>query len=206
MAVAKTVHHLTEAEYLEIERRAEYKSEFLDGEMFAMSGGTMPHSLIASNLIAALATHLKGKPCLAFTSDLRVKVEACGLYTYPDVSVACGKPQLEDEHNDVLLNPTVIAEVLSDSREAYDRGKKFAMYRQIPSLCEYLLVSQHEPHIEQYIRQPNGDWTLRDVAGLNGGLTLPSLGITVAMSEVYANVTFAPEVWQPEKRSDKNAH
>jgi Uma2 family endonuclease len=192
MAIAKSIHRLSEAEYLEIERRAETKSEFLGGEMFAMSGGTRGHSLIAINLAGELRAQLKGRPCFPYNSDLRVKVEAAGLYTYPDLSVVCGDQQFEDEQGDTLLNPTVIIEVLSDSREAYDRGKKFEIYRRIPSLREYLLVSQHKPQIEQFIRQTNGEWLLRDVQGMDAKVTLPSLGITVALSEVFDKVEFAP--------------
>jgi Uma2 family endonuclease len=192
MAVAKPIRRLTEAEYLEIERRAEYKSEFLEGETFAMSGGTRAHSLIATNLIAELSTQLKQSPCAVFNSDLRVKVQAAGLYTYPDVSVACGEQQFEDEQEDVLLNPVVIVEILSESSEAYDRGKKFEVYRQIMSLSEYILVSQVKPRLEQFIRQAGGEWLLRDVVGLDSKLTLPSLKVTVALSEVYAKVRFAP--------------
>ncbi len=199
MAVAHPVHRLTEAEYLEIERCAEYKSEFLNGEMFAMSGGTLPHSLIACNLIAAMSAQLKGSPCVVLNSDMRVKVQASGLYTYPDVSVACGENQFDDDHDDTLLNPTVIAEVLSDYSEAYDRGKKFALYRQIPSLRDFLLVSQHKPLIEQFIRQESGEWLLRDVAGLESKLSLSSVGITIAMADVYSNVRFVPDSRSPEK-------
>jgi Uma2 family endonuclease len=198
MAAAQPIHRLTQAEYLEIERRAEFKSEFRDGEMFAMSGGSRPHSRIACNLISAIDTQLKGSPCMVFNSDMRVKVQMAGLYTYPDVSVLCGPEEVEDEHDDVLLNPTVIAEVLSDSREAYDRGKKFEMYRRLPSLREYLLVNQHEPLIEQFIRQPGGEWLLRDVSGLEGKLSLPSLGITIALAEVYSKVRFQPAARSPE--------
>jgi Uma2 family endonuclease len=199
MAVANPVHRLTEAEYLEIERHAEYKSEFLDGEMFAMSGGTRAHDHLASNLIFALMAHLKGSPCVVYTSDMRVKVQASGLYTYPDVSVACGEDQVEDEHDDTLLNPTLIVEVLSASTAAYDRGKKFEMYRQIPSLREFLLVNQYKPHIEQFIRQDGGEWLLRDVAGLESNVSLPSVGITIAMADVYSNVQFVPGSNRPEK-------
>jgi Uma2 family endonuclease len=191
MAIAKPTHRLSEAEYLEIERRAEIKSEFLDGEMFAMSGGTRGHSLIASNLIREFSLQLKGRPCIAYTSDLRVKIQAVGLYTYPDLSVVCGDQKFEDERDDILLNPTVIAEVLSDSREAYDRGKKFEMYRQIPSLREYLLVSQRKPQIEQYIRQNNGEWLLRDVQQMTARMELPSLGISISLAEVFDKVEFA---------------
>jgi len=192
MAVAKPIHRLTEAEYLEIERRAEFKSEFLDGEMFAMSGGTRWQSLIANNLGSELRTQLKGRPCIAYTSDLRVKVQAVGLYTYPDLSVVCGEQQFDDTQTDTLLNPTVIVEILSDSSEAYDRGKKFEMYRQIPSLREYLLVSQRRPLIEQFIRQDSGEWLLREVSGMNARLSSPSLNVTIALSEIFSQVEFLP--------------
>ena len=199
MAIAKPVHRLTEAEYLEIERRAEFKSEFLDGEMFAMAGGTRWHSLIANNLGGEFRTRLKGRPCATYTSDLRVKVQASGLYTYPDLSVAGGEQQFVDEHDDTLLNPTVIVEILSDSSEAYDRGKKFEFYRQIPSLREYLLVSQRKPLIEQFIRQNSGEWLLREASGMDARLSLPSLEITIALSDVFAQVQFPTDAGRTEK-------
>jgi Uma2 family endonuclease len=192
MAVANPVHRLTEAEYLEIERRALIKSEFLNGEMFAMSGGTRSHSLIATNMTRAMGNQLEGSPCVVYNSDMRVKVQPDGLYTYPDVSVACGGEEFADEHNDILLNPVFIVEILSASREAYDRGQKFAHYRQIPSLREYLLVSQHKPLVEQFIRQDNGDWLLREVSGLESKLSLSSIVITIEMAKIYANVRFVP--------------
>jgi Uma2 family endonuclease len=191
MASAKPVQHLTAAEYLQMERAAEVKSEFRDGEVFAMSGGTYAHSIIAANIVRHFGNKLEGSGCATCTSDLRVKIEMADLYTYPDVSVVCGERQFEDGTRDVLLNPSVIVEVLSDSTESYDRGKKFEWYRRIPSLREYLLVSQREPHIDQYIRQASGEWLLRDYSGLEGRVALPSLGIEVALSEIFANVDFA---------------
>ena len=128
-------------------------------------------------------------PC---NTDLRVKVEATGLFTYPDFSVVRAEPRLLDDEMDTLLNPTLLVEVLSDSTEAYDRGKKFEHYRQIPSLQEYLLVSQKEPRIEQFIRQESGFWLLREAAGLEATLELPSLKITLALAEVFAKVEFTP--------------
>lgn len=199
VAVAKKIHRLTEVEYLEIERRAEFKSEFLDGEMFAMAGGSRMHSLIASNLNFALRTQLKGCPCRVYTSDLRLKVQSSGLYTYPDVSVACGQEEFEDGLDDTLLNPTVIVEILSPSTEAYDRGKKFELYWQLPSLREYVLVSQSKPLVEQYIRQDGGEWLLRAVAGLEARLTLPSLGIAIEMADLYVNVQFEPVPLRPHR-------
>lgn len=188
MALPLAQEQLTEAEYLDIERRAEFKSEFLDGEMFAMAGGSEAHSLIAANLVREVGNRLKGKRCVVFNSDLRVKIEATGLFTYPDLSVVCGPRRFFDQ--DTLLNPRLLAEVLSESTEAYDRGKKFEHYRQIPELQEYLLVSQTEPRIEQFTRQPDGHWMLRDASGLKATLELPSLEITLALAEVFANVSF----------------
>ncbi len=191
MGEPEPVSRLTETEYLAIERRAEFKSEFFDGEMFAMAGGTRWHSLIASNLLRAVGNRLGERPCMAYNADLRVKVEATGLLTYPDLSVACGPQRFLDAEVDTLLNPVVIAEVLSDSTEAYDRGKKFENYRRIASLCEYLLVSQKEPRIEQFLRQESGHWLLREAVGLDATLALPALDITIALSEVFAKVDFS---------------
>lgn len=197
MGVPEPVKRLTEAEYLAIERRAELKSEFFGGEMFAMAGGTRWHSLIGANLVAEFRSHLKAKPCVAFNADLRVKVEATGLLTYPDLSVVCGAQRFLDMEEDTLVNPTLLAEVLSDSTEAYDRGKKFEHYRQIPSLKEYLLVSQREPRIEQFIRREDGQWLLREAVGLKKTLVIPSLKITLALSEVFARVRFPAATARP---------
>lgn len=192
MAVAETAPRLTEAEYLAIERKAEFKSEFFAGEMFAKAGGSPMHSLNATNLARVFGNALAGRPCVPFNSDLRLKVEATDLYTYPDLSVVCGPLKFADEGDDTITNPTVLVEVLSDSTEAYDRGKKFEHYRQIPSLREYLLVSQKEPRIEQFIYGNHGGWQLHEAAGPEAQLDLPSLKITIALAEVYANVKFEP--------------
>ena len=190
MSVPDPIRRLSEAEYLEIERRAEFKSEFFNGEMFAMAGGKLNHSLIATNLARAMGNPLQSRPCVPFNSDLRVKIEATGLLTYPDLSVVCGPARFADPEEDTVVNPTLLIEVLSDSTEGYDRGKKFENYRQIPSLQEYLLVSQKEPRIEQFIRQPSGDWLWRSAAGQDARLELPSLGMTLHLTEVFARVEF----------------
>ena len=190
MAVAQTIKRLTESEYLELERVAGFKSEFYDGEMFAMAGGSPNHSQIASNLIQAIGPRLAGRPCVVYTSDLRLKVEATGLFTYPDVSVVCGPLQFAAGTDDTVVNPTVVIEVLSDSTEAYDRGKKFENYRQMPALREYLLASQKEPRIEQFIRQPSDQWLLYEAVGMDAALTLPSLEIAIPFAEVFAKVKF----------------
>lgn len=183
---------LTAEEYLALEREAKFKSEFFDGEMFAMAGGTVIHSLIATNLVSQMRTRLRGKPCLPFNSDLRILVEESELYTYPDLSVVCGPLHTATPEGDVLLNPTLIAEVLSDSTEAYDRGKKFELYRKIPTLREYLLVSQKEPRIEAFSRTKTGPWQFREAAGLSAKLKIPCLDIALSLKEIFANVTFAP--------------
>ena len=190
MPVAEPVKRLSVSEYLELERSADFKSEFYDGEMFAMAGGSPQHSQIAANFIQAIGPRLAARPCVAYTSDLRLKVEATGLLTYPDVSVVCGPLELAPGTDDTVVNPTIIVEVLSDSTEAYDRGKKFENYRQMPSLQEYLLVSQKEPRVEQFMRQSNGQWLLRDAAGMDATLTLPSLDIVMSLAEVFAKVRF----------------
>ena len=192
MTLQQNVPRLSEAEYLRRERRAEIKSEYFGGEVFAMAGGTRAHSLIAMNLGGELRSLLKDTDCVAYNTDLRVKVEATGLVTYPDISIVCGQQRFLDEQQDTLLNPTVLLEVLSDSTEAYDRGKKFEHYRQIATCHEYLLVSQKEPHIEQFIRQPNGEWILKEAAGLSGEVRLQSLGIILRLAEVFAKVQFTP--------------
>jgi len=200
MALAEPIHRLTEAEYLEIERKAGFKSEYFQGEMFAMAGGTRAHSLIAMNLGRELGNRLRGRSCVVYNSDLRVRVESAGFYTYPDLSVACSEQKLVDNQEDTLLNPVVIVEVLSDSTEAYDRGAKFELYRQISSLQEYLLVSQRRPRIEQFVRQVGSEWLLREAVGLDTKLVLPSLDITVALAEVFANVEFSPVSLHPERQ------
>ena len=203
MAVPQTTHRLTEAEYLALERAAVgVKSEFYDGEMFAMAGGTKRHSRIGTNLTVEFGNKLRGHRCQPFNADLRVKVEASGLYTYPDLSVVCGEDHHVDGELDTLINPTLIVEVLSESTESYDRGKKFQHYQQIPTLKEYLLVSQDEPRIEQFVRQAGNRWLLREASGLKASLALPSLKISISLAAVFRNVKFVPLV----NRNDPPRH
>jgi len=192
MALAENLSRVPEADYLRTERQAETRSEYFDGEMFAMAGGTRAHSLISANLTREIGNQLKSTDGVVYNTDLRIKVEVTGLFTYPDVSVVCGEQLFLDEQEDTLLNPSVIIEVMSDSTEAYDRGKKFEHYRQIPSCREYLLVSQKEPRIEQFIRQPSGEWSLKEAAGPGAQIGLPSLGVVLRLSEVFAKVQFLP--------------
>ncbi len=189
MAAAPTPR-LTPEQYLEIERQAQAKSEYYRGQMHAMAGGSADHALIAVKLSAGLDTRLRGRGCLVFSSDLRLRVSPEGLYTYPDVTVVCGVPAFADERRDTLLNPALIAEVLSPSTEAQDRGFKFAQYRTLDSLREYVLVAQFEPRVECYLRQARGDWLLKEFVGLDAVCRLESLGIEIPLRELYENVQF----------------
>jgi Uma2 family endonuclease len=179
---------LTVEEYLAIERKAEYRSEFFDGEMIAMTGASRKHNLIVANLIGELRQQLKGKPCELYANDMRVRIPSARIYTYPDVALVCGEPQFEDEYLDTLLNPTLIIEVLSDSTESYDRGKKFGYYRTINSLLEYLLVAQGEYKIEQYVRQDDGRWLFSEASNIDGTILLGSVECLIALKEIYERV------------------
>jgi Uma2 family endonuclease len=184
---------LTPAEYLDRERKAEFKSEYYRGELFAMAGASYEHTRVKDNLARLLGNAFEGGPCVVLTSDLRVKVTPVGLYTYPDVVVVCDRPEFEDAQGDTLLNPTVIIEVLSDSTEKYDRGKKFAFYRQIRSLREYVLVAQDRAQIERFVRQANETWVLTEFAGLTAEFALATAPARVPLADVYRGIEFPPE-------------
>ena len=181
---------LTPEEYLRIERAAEWKSEYIDGEMFAMAGASRRHTLIALNLAAELRALVRELPCTAHTADLRVATDRLRHYTYPDVVVACDPIQFVDDHQDTITNPTLIAEVLSESTEKYDRGAKSERYRAVPTLAEYLLVSQERVHVELYTRQSDGGWTLREWNDPGAEIDLTSLQCRLKVAEVYHKVNF----------------
>lgn len=174
----------SEAEYLERERQSETKHEYIDGEIVDMAGASILHNLLVLNVGAALRERLRGKPCVVLASDQRVNIRATRLYTYPDVSVVCGRPETHPADAQTLLNPLVIIEVLSDSTEAYDRGEKFAHYRGLPSLREYVLVSQRARRIEHYRRVEVGQWLLTEYQE-GAAVPLPALGIELPLAEVY---------------------
>ena len=180
---------LTPEEYLAIERKSEYRSEYLDGEIVAMTGASRRHNLITVNITREISKQLKGRPCEAYATDMRVRVPSTRLYTYPDIAVVCDEPQFEDDYLDTLLNPTLIIKVLSESTEAYDRGKKFAFYRTIESLKEYLLVAQDEYRIEQYAKQQDRRWLLSDYRSLDDTIQLTSIECKLVLKEVYEKVT-----------------
>ena len=185
--------HYTPEEYLALERQAQCKSEYYAGEIFAMAGASRWHNLIVTNVLRELSLQLKGRPCTTYPSDMRVKVSPTGLYTYPDVTVVCGEAQFEDNQQDTLLNPTLIVEVLSESTERYDRGKKFSFYRTIESLAEYVLVAQDEYSIEQHVKQPDRRWLLSDHRSLDDMVELASVQCALALREVYAKIVLPPD-------------
>ena len=180
----------TFAEYIAIDDASATKHEYVNGEIFAMSGGTVKHGQIAANVIRTLGTQLLDRPCAVFTSDVRIRVLATGLATYPDVSVICGSIDYDPEDKNTITNPVLLVEVLSDSTEDYDREEKSSHYRRIPSLREYLLVSQHERRITHLSRNDDGSWTLRDVTS-SAVVQLPSIGCDLSLDEVYRN-PFSP--------------
>ena len=196
MAAPIRPHPYTPEEYLAHERQAAYKSEYIAGQIVAMSGVSWEHSLINGNLLSLLNVQLRDRLCTAHASDLRVKVSAQGLYTYPDIVVVCGAPQFEDAHVDTLLNPTLVMEVLSPSTEAYDRGAKFGYYRALPSLQEYLLVAQDKLLVEHYVRA-EASWVLTATIDAAGEVQLPSIGCTLPLAEVYRKVVFPADPPDP---------
>jgi len=192
---------LSPEEYLALERAAEFKHEYYDGHMYAMSGGSYPHGQILVNLSAMLREALKGRGCRVTSSDVRFRVSPQGLCTYPDVMVVCGSPRFADNQKDTLLNPLLIAEILSPSTEAHDRGLKFAQYQQLASLEEYVLISQTEPRVESFRRQPDGKWLYSDVRGVTAVCRFDSLDCEIPLSEIYDQVPFDSEPPAPQPQS-----
>jgi Uma2 family endonuclease len=179
---------LTPEEYLAAERKAEHRSEYLNGEVFAMSGASRNHARIVRNLSRRLDEQLESGPCEAYTNDVRVRIDPAGSYLYPDVVVICGEPGYEDANRDSMVNPTVVIEVLSPSTEPFDRGKKFALYSQLETLTDYLLVAQDQVHVEHFVRQPGGEWLRAEKNSLDDVVELPSVGAKLKLSEVYRSV------------------
>lgn len=193
MALPVKDKRYTAEEYLELERQAEYKSEFVDGEIFAFAGASESHNLIATNCTGELRQQLKGKPCKLYSSDMRVQLAESRRYTYPDVLVTCGDAEFVDEKRDTLTNPTLITEILSPSTEGYDRGKKFESYRQLSSLQTYMIISQDKPLVEVFERQEDESWRFNAYRGLNASVPLPTLGCNLSLREVYDRIDFEAE-------------
>ena len=187
MASAALKTRCTAEQYLTLECKADFKSEYFDGFITAMAGASPEQNLIAVNLSGEIRSQLKNRPCRVFASDMRVLISRTGLYTYPDVLVVCGELLFQDDKRDTLLNPTMIVEVLSPSTESYDRGDKFAHYRRLPTLREYVLVAQDKARVERFTRQGD-DWLLTDLIDMNSTLRLASIGCELPLSEIYAKV------------------
>jgi Uma2 family endonuclease len=199
---AQPKRFISPQEYLDRERCAEVKSEYYQGEIFpmefssegggngivAMAGARRAHSAINANVISALVVGLRGRGCTVYTNDLRLHIPANSLYTYPDATVVCGKAEMLDGEFDTLLNPLLLVEVLSASTEDEDRNAKFRLYRSIPSLCEYVMVSQYEHHIASYYRNHSGDWIYTDAEGFHASLHLPSVQTDLVFADVYAGI------------------
>ena len=186
---------LTPEEYLAIERQAEFKSEYFQGEMFAMAGVQKPHNLIANNIIRVLGYQLLERDCNVYSSDMRVKIKKIGKYTYPDVAVTCGKELFEEDYVDTLLNPIVIFEILSHSTEARDRGEKFQHYQFIDSLIEYILIAQNTIRVEQYVRQSDRTWMYSQYQNLQDVVKPESINCELSLKDIYVKV---PNLSAPE--------
>ena len=184
--IAKSI--LSPDEYLEIEDRSESRHEYLAGEIFAMAGANRNHNRIVSNMVVGLGTQLKDRPCNVYANDMRVRVEEADLYTYPDIVITCGEERFAEPKAHNLLNPQIIIEVLSNSTEAYDRGKKFEFYQQLESLREYILISQNSYRVEQYVKQEAQQWLYFEAHGLDGNLTLPSIDCRLMLQDIYVKV------------------
>ena len=194
MTMRTSQAYFTPEEYITLERKAipdadTVRSEYVNGEIIAMSGASFAHNLITMNISARLHDRLRDSGCVVFANEMRVSIPSANSYFYPDVGVVCGEPRFEDNVFDTLLNPIVIVEVLSPSTEAYDRGEKFSHYRQLQSLQEYILVSQDKVHVDHYVRQ-TAQWILTDFQELEQHLPLTSIQCELILQEIYGNVPF----------------
>jgi Uma2 family endonuclease len=183
---------LTPEEYLEIEDKAEYKSEYYAGEMFAMAGGSDKHSLIKMQAGHLLISELRGRRCRVYDSDMRIRVNETGLYTYPDVSAVCGPSETIGGQNQTLLNPNLIIEIVSPSTEAYDRGLKFEHYRTIPTLTQYVLIASERVHADVFTRGNGALWILASASKPDDVLSLTSINCTIRLADLYAQTDLLP--------------
>lgn len=188
------------ADYLTFERGADERHQFVDGEIFAMAGESLAHSTINANLIVSLGSQLRGSPCRVLSPNMKIRSGPAdarstkGLFSYADVTVVCGEPRFHDEHLDVLVNPKLIAEVLSPSTERFDRGDKFLRYSlHLDSFTDYVLVSTAAPRVEHFAREAGNRWVYTSMAGIDGVLELPNLGCRLVLAELFDRVSLAPQ-------------
>jgi Uma2 family endonuclease len=192
MAAPRIQRYYTPEEYLALERQAEYKSEYINGEIVQMTGTSTAHNEIIWNLTQILGPQIRGRGCKGYINDQRIKVRTEQVYTYPDLAIVCGEVQVEDTHRDTILNPTLIIEVLSPSTEKYDRGAKFDYYRQIPTLVEYVLIAQDQVRIDHFVREDNR-WIFSATTDPGTTVELPSIKCQLPVAEVYSDVILPPE-------------
>lgn len=192
MSALPVADRLTVEEYLRLERAAPFRSEYWNGHVLAMAGGTPAHAIIGMNVGTALNNALRTTRCTVFSPDTKVRTLESGRFFYPDVSVACGDPQFHDEVGDALQNPMLIVEVLSDPTEAADRGPKWLEYRRLPSLRVYVLVDQYQPVVEVYWRGDDGQWRFDAAVGRESEIAIPPLNLRLPLADVYAKVTLKP--------------
>ena len=186
----KPLPKMTPEEYLVFERASDKKHEYIAGQIYAMGGAKRNHNIIALSLGKELYQATEDKDCEAYAADMRIFLPSTEDYAYPDLTVVCGEPVFQDDVHDTLINPVLIAEILSDSTEAYDRGAKFSLYRSVKSLKEYILISQSQPRIEKYERQGDGFWMLSEAVGLESEITFNSIGLTILLNNLYKKIHF----------------
>jgi Uma2 family endonuclease len=193
MALPEQLVRLTVEEYLAQERESAERHEYLDGQVYQIAGESLEHGTINANVTAIFGLQLRGKPCRVLSPNMKVRASRSGLFAYPDAAIVCGEPQFHDKTKDVLINPTVIIEVLSPSTERYDRAGKFFRYQQLESLVDYLLIAQDEPRIERFTRHTDGQWLYSITHGLTESLYLASVDCHLHLAEVYDRIEFPPD-------------
>ena len=191
-ATAKLADLISAAEYLERERAAETRSEYINGVIVAMAGGTIAHDLIVGNIYASINFQMRGRPCRVFTANMKVRIERANLFRYPDVSALCGPIALHDSIGDVYLNPSFLCEVLSPGTEAYDLGEKFALYRLIDSFVEYLVAAQDRRFVQRFRRSQRGGWECMEFTESEDVITLESIGCSLRVADIYDKVEVPP--------------
>ncbi len=187
------VPKMTPEEFLIWERAEEFRHEYRDGDIVAMSGARRAHNLISVNMARELSTSLRDRDCETYASEMRVWIPKTRLYTYPDIVVVCGEPQFVDDEFDTLLNPVVVVEILSESTESYDRGRKFEQYRRVETLREYILISQPRPYVERFVKHGDGFWQLSESNGPEAVLVLESLDVAIPLAAIYEKVKFTAD-------------
>lgn len=187
--------YYTKEEYFALEEQAAYKHEYHNGEVVAMAGGSAVHNLIAANTLRRILEGLDNHDCIGYGSDLKVDIATADAYLYPDAMIVCPPQQFAENRNDLIKNPTLVVEVLSPSTEAYDRGKKFALYRSLPSFSEYVLIAQREPLVEVFTKQDDKTWLYKVYQGLEAGISLTTLGRAITLHEIYQKVNFDEAVY-----------